>query len=286
MPGCRERGSARRLQPLARRRTAPFNPFCVYSQLYFLDPSASCSTQRGSGSAGAAPGALPAGGQGGRAGDPRAPVPGVLFTGMNVSGQDCRMPRRKQRFPGKHSWIYRGFLAAPAIGHSKSAAPAAPWVHPPPHQSPRCILGPEHPVLGGKTVSGKVSPHFPSTPGSEELIAHPLPKFPPMDSAEGGEPGKPQAFPSTPLIPSLIPCSSNVGGPGGSQRCWEKNRNHGAMLAGKARSHQNVPAHPICFSLWGSAAGKSLPEVAIMAGDTLRPGAPLPAGVLKSPRVG
>lgn len=42
-----------------------------------------------------------------------------------------------------------------------------------------------------KLFSEKVSPHFPSTPGSEELIAHPLPKFLPMDPAEGGEPGEP-----------------------------------------------------------------------------------------------
>lgn len=77
-----------------------------------------------------------------------------------------------------------------------------------------------------KLFSEKVSPHFPSTPGSEELIAHPLPKFPPMDPAEEGEPEEPQALPSAPLIPS------HVGGPGGfpallgktgtTGRCWQE----------------------------------------------------------------
>lgn len=104
-----------------------------------------------------------------------------------------------------------------------------------------------------KLFSEKVSPHFPSTPGSEELIAHPLPKFLPMDPAEGGEPGEPQALPSAPLIPS------HVGGPGGSRHCWEEQEPRGDA-GRKARSHHNVPARPLYSSPWGSAAGKSPPR--------------------------
>lgn len=193
------------------------------------------------------------------------------------------MPRRKQRFPGQHSWIYRGFLAAPAIGHPKGAAPAAPWVHPPPQQSPRCVLGAEHPVLGGKTVSGIDSPHFPSTPGSEELIAHPLPKFPPVDTADGGRARGTPSSPLCPTHPQLHPLFQQRGGTRGGPSIAGKNRNHGEMLAGKIRSHQNVPACPICSSLWGSAAGKSPPKVVVTTREIPRAGTPLPTDVPKSP---
>lgn len=43
-----------------------------------------------------------------------------------------------------------------------------------------------------------------------------------------------------------------------------------------------MPACPICSSLWGSAAGKSPPKVAIMTRETPRAGTPLPTGVPKS----
>lgn len=103
-----------------------------------------------------------------------------------------------------------------------------------------------------KLFSEKVSPHFPSTPGSEELIAHPLPKFLPMDPAEGGEPGEPQALPSAPLIPS------HVGGPGGSRHCWEEQEPRGDAGRKSKESPQRAGTSPLLLTV-GLSRGKEPP---------------------------
>lgn len=216
--------------------TAPLPPRSVFipSCPPWIQQPGSCSSRRGSGSAGGAPGAVPAGARPGRV--PEPPVPAAVYRDRR-----CRVPRRKQRFPGEHSWIYGVFLAVPALGHPKGAAPAAPGVHPPPRQSPRCVLGPEHPVLGGKAVSGKVSPRFPSTPGSEGLIAHPLPKFPPADPAERGEPSVPHSAPAPSPLPAMRGDRGGVpallGKTGTTGRCWQEKQ-------GLIQTCRHVPSAP------------------------------------------
>lgn len=83
-----------------------------------------------------------------------------------------------------------------------------------------------------------------------------------------------------PLSPSHgpIPCSSKVGGPRGCPSAAANNRNCREMLAGKARSHQNTPARPICSSPGGPGRGEQPPP-----GCCRGRGHPNPA--LRTPRV-
>lgn len=85
-----------------------FNPLSrVYSQLRFPDPAASCSTPPGSGLTGIAASL------GGGVGEAPPPAPRG-FTG--TPRITPRHPWRKQRFPGRHSWIH-GRFRTPPPGH-------------------------------------------------------------------------------------------------------------------------------------------------------------------------
>lgn len=102
-PGCGVRGWEGVNPPPGSRPSWPrFNAFPIYLQLCFLDPPRSCSTERGTGLAGAALGARPArsgvGGRGRIQGAQRIPPMGALATPSRREGRGsgprwgCRDP--------------------------------------------------------------------------------------------------------------------------------------------------------------------------------------------------
>lgn len=191
-----------------------------------------------------------------------------MFTGTRVLWLNTRVPGEETEV----SWSAQLDLW-PLPCHSSPGTPqkCCPGSPPSPsYPSPGlcCGLGPNKGVEGGsdpalsqssqfcveKLFSGKVSPHFPSAPGGEELIAHPQAKFPPLDPPREQNWGTPsQPSPSGP-----IPCSSNVGRGSGcpstaattgtAGRCWQEKQ-------GFIKTHRQAPSAPH----WGAQQWERAP---------------------------
>lgn len=102
--------------------------------------------------------------------------------------------------------------------------------------------------------------------------------------------GESQGNPKLSPVPRSSPASSPIPAMwgdqgGGSQHCWEKQEPRGDAGRKSKESSKRASTSHLLLTV-GSAAGKSPSQIAIMATDTLRPGASPPTGVLKSPSGG
>lgn len=140
--------SARPFPALARRRVAPFQPvLCLFPVVFpgsdaFLLNTARVRLCRGGSGSAASRGA----GAGGSTAPSTVPEPAVPCSPDRIKRFSGKHPGRKQRFPGRHSWIYGPLRATPAIGHPKGVIPSGS----PSHQGSAVVWGQIRAEGGGR----------------------------------------------------------------------------------------------------------------------------------------